>query len=371
MEKIRLLLSGDFAPLIHKDELNYEHFDEIKPILENSDLHITNLECPLTGSDNPIEKTGPSIKSNTESIGLLNQARVDIACLANNHIFDYAEKGILDTIDTLVNNNIEHIGLVNDPGRKEHWLIKVVKGKKFGFVNYCEHEFSVRYPGSLGASGYDSINAYYDINTLKKSVDYVIVLYHGGNEYYPLPRPDLKKDFHYLADLGADMVVGHHTHVISGYEFYNGKPLIYSLGNFFFPYKGEPDSWYQGILCLIEINEKINVKLINIIQCRNNMNVSQPSSAEETALNERLIELSQIIEDDNALLEKWNDFVIQNANGIRNNLLFPGKFERLGFKLGILKPRVRRVLSMNNILKCASLRNLLIDSLKEDIWKKK
>ena len=94
----------------------------------------------------------------------------------------------------------------------------------------------------MGASGYDPVNAYYEaIQALRPKVDWLIVLYHGGNEYYSLPRPGLKKDFHYLADLGADLVVGHHTHVISGYEIYNGKPLIYSLGNFFFPYKENPN----------------------------------------------------------------------------------------------------------------------------------
>ena len=100
----------------------------------------------------------------------------------------------------------------------------------------------------LGASGYDPVKAYYDINNLKALSDYVIVIYHGGNEYYPLPRPGLKNTFHYLADLGADVVIGHHRHVYSGYEIHNTTPLIYSLGNFWFPFENEPEESNFGVL---------------------------------------------------------------------------------------------------------------------------
>ena len=82
---------------------------------------------------------------------------------------------------------------------------------------------------------------------MRAQVEKVVVIYHGGNEYYPLPRPELKKTFHFLADIGADAVVGHHTHVFSGYEMYNGIPLVYSLGNFFFPLEGEPEESRYGV----------------------------------------------------------------------------------------------------------------------------
>ena len=71
------------------------------------------------------------------------------------------------------------------------------------------------------------------------------------------PDPDLKRDFHFLADVGADAVIGHHTHVFSGIENYRGKPLIYSLGNFFFPMEGEPESWSRGVICRLTVDDAV------------------------------------------------------------------------------------------------------------------
>ncbi|NLJ43963.1 MAG: CapA family protein, partial [Bacteroidales bacterium] len=210
---VSLIFSGDFAPLVPLSETNKDHFSAINDLLSGADLHITNLECPLTSSDQKTEKTGPHIKADREAAALLPQAGVDIVCLANNHIFDYGEKGIIDTIKICEEINIETLGIVSRHDGKAQWIIREIKGLKLGFLNYCEHEFSVRSKGLMGACGYDPVDAYYDISRLRPQVDYLIVLYHGGNEYYDLPRPGLKKDFHYLADIGADAVFGHHTHV--------------------------------------------------------------------------------------------------------------------------------------------------------------
>lgn len=364
---VRILLSGDFAPLLNLVEIHKEHVINIYKLIGHCDLHITNLECPLTLSENKIEKSGPHLKAHPECVNLLKQAKVNIACMANNHIFDYHEQGILDTINICGKHDIECLGIESETETKSPWLIKEFKGTRVGFLNYCEHEFSVRAKGLMGACGYNPVDAFYDISILRPLVDWLIVIYHGGNEYYSLPRPGLKKDFHYLADVGADMVVGHHTHVISGYEIYNGKPLIYSLGNFFFPYPGEPESWNEGILLNCIIEESIQFELIPFYQCKDGLQVTLIEGDKKESVLQKIKELSSIIIDDSLLEAAWNIYVQNTGEGLARQILYPTKMDKLLLKLPFLKKYIsdtKRSRSIINILRCTSLEQLLIDCLK-------
>ncbi|MBN1186916.1 MAG: CapA family protein [Bacteroidales bacterium] len=364
---IILLFSGDFAPLIPNNKIADNHFSSLSEIFNTSDLHITNLETPLTKCQVQIEKTGPSIKAEPAAISLLKQAKVNIACLANNHIYDYGEQGIKDTITECEKHNIETIGIVNRPDRKNSWFIKEIKSKKIGFLNYCEHEFSVREKGLMGACGYDPVDAYYEITYLKSLADYLIVIYHGGNEYYSLPRPGLKRDFHYLADLGADLVVGHHTHVLSGYEIYNGKPLVYSLGNFFFSYEGEPESWNEGVILNCMIGESFKFELIPFYQCKDRLKVTLMEGDKKESVLQKIKDLSSIISDDSKLEEAWKIYVQNTGEGLTKKILYPTKVDKLLLKLPFFKKYVSdrsRRRSLINILRCTSIEQLLIDGLK-------
>jgi len=367
LDPINLIFTGDFAPLVAFEKISGNHFEDLMQILDKSDLHISNLECPLTYSEDTIEKSGPAVKSDPGSVSLLNQAKVKIACMANNHIFDYGEKGINDTIEELKKSNIEEIGVINRTDGQEKWIVKEINGKKIGFLNYCEHEFSVRERGLLGASGYDPVKAYYDIRVLRPKVDWLIVIYHGGNEYYPLPRPELKMDFHYMADLGADLVVGHHTHVFSGYEIYKGKPLIYSLGNFFFPYEGEPESWNIGVLLNCIISESIKFELIPLYQCKDGLKVNLIEGDKKESVLQKIKDLSSIIADDSKLEEAWKIYVQNTGEGLTRKILYPTKVDKLLLKLPFFNKYVSdrsRLRSLINILRCTSLEQLLIDGLK-------
>ena len=372
-DKIRLLFSGDFAPLVDQDKISDNHFNTLNSLTSNVDAHITNLECPLTNSDKIIEKTGPAIKARPENVKLLKQAKVSIACLANNHIFDFGEQGITETLNVCHKNGIDTIGIVNRPDGRSHWIIEEIKGKKFGFLNYCEHEFSVRDEKLLGACGYNDIDAFYDIGKLKPKVDYLIVLYHGGNEYYPLPNPDMKKYFHYLADLGADAVIGHHTHVFSGLEIYNDKPLVYSLGNFFFPYPNEPDEWHKAVICKLEINRGIKCTLIPISQCKDSYDTTLLNETEANQILGEIERLSEIIIDDNILVLKWDEFSKIRGENIKRVLLYSTKVERLLFKYNYLYDFAHnrmnyktRALLIKNIVRCHSLRKLFLDNMKDN-----
>jgi poly-gamma-glutamate capsule biosynthesis protein CapA/YwtB (metallophosphatase superfamily) len=364
---IRLIISGDFVPVrpLKKDSDNY--FSGLSEFFSECDLHITNLEAPLTNSQKGIKKIGPLIKADPSSVLLLKDANVNIACLANNHIYDYSEQGIEDTIRACESANIETVGIVSRKGRESHWLIKSVKDKKIGFLNYCEHEFSVREEGLIGASGYDPVKAYYDINHLKDFADCIIVIYHGGNEYYPLPRPGLKNTFHYLADLGADAVIGHHTHVFSGYELYKSKPLIYSLGNFWFPCEDEPEESNYGILCRLTIREKIEMELIPFLQDISNGSIVVLSGNSAQNIMKKIDSFSGIIRDDSFLNKKWQEFVGQRAVEYLKQIPGTGFIGRVLLKAGIPVSRIlpfTKSVNVFNNLRCESHLDITRESLK-------
>lgn len=367
---IQLLFSGDFAPIIPAEKISANHFSELATLLATGDLLITNLEAPLTNSQIPIKKTGPSIKADPHSISLLKKAGVDIACLANNHIFDYGEQGIEDTIAFCSKNNINTCGIVSGKDKKDHWLIKTVRDKKIGFLNYCEHEFSVREKGLTGACGYDPVDAYYDILKLKPRVDYLIVIYHGGNEYHPLPRPELKKNFHYLADVGADAVVGHHTHVFSGYEMYNGIPLIYSLGNFFFPLEGEPEESRYGMICNLAFGKETEVSFKPLYLNPDTSNVEVLQGNTLAAMMQKLDSLSDIIKDDSSLGNEWGKYVSGRSDEYFKVITGVGLVGRLlhksGIKLSSLVP-IEKATHLLNLIRCQSHKDIVIESLKKHI----
>lgn len=369
---ITLLFSGDFAPPPEEVDISGADFSCIRELIGSSDLHITNLESPLTSTGETMIKTGPSVKASPRGVELLKKAGVGLACLANNHIFDFGESGLNETIEICERNGISVAGIVSGDGRDRRSVIHEINGVRFGFLNCCEHEFSVRERGMTGAYGFDHIDAFNDIRALKRVTERVIVIYHGGNEYYPLPRPDLKRDFHFLADVGADAVIGHHTHVFSGMEIYDGKPLVYSLGNFFFvPFEDEPESWHEGVLCRLKIDKSVSAELIPVIQCRKGLQVEFPADERIAEILSEIRLLSGVIADDAELQKRWDLYASTAGTGLANQILYPTRADKLMLRIPWLRHHVNnpeRLRSHINVLRCRSLEQLLTGNLKSRKW---
>lgn len=120
-------------------------------------------------------------------------------------------------------------------------------------MNVCEYEFSIAGKSSPGANPIDLIDLCSRIKKIRKDVNYIILIVHGGHEHYQLPSPRMKKLYHFFIDEGVDIVVNHHQHCYSGYELYNNKYIFYGLGNFCFDNKKKRDSiWNEGLL--LELN---------------------------------------------------------------------------------------------------------------------
>lgn len=196
-------------------------FKKTADFLKNADLVFINLESPLIPNCQPTEQGMIFCGNQTSVFGLL-YAGVTVANIANNHMGNYGIKGITETENLLLKNNIQVTGNGNP-------AISVVKGKKFGFLGYNEVGGGVQ-----GLAQADVNKLQQDIKELKRQVDFVIVAFHWGVEYTSIPTQQQKTFAHTAIDAGADLIIGNHPHWVQAVEQYKGKFITYAHGNFVF-----------------------------------------------------------------------------------------------------------------------------------------
>jgi gamma-polyglutamate biosynthesis protein CapA len=217
-------------------------FINVDPLFLNADAVVVNLEDPLTTSSINYKKTVP-LKANPIYAPLLKKNNIIVACLANNHIMDYGDTGLTDTINALKSNGINYTGAGDNLDQATQPVYLNIKGRKIAILNFLDNSTFTEFlpsemPGAtINSPGY----APADWNIIKKRIDeskqnsdITIVVFHYGNEYSTTPNPSQIELSHECIDEGADMVIGSHPHVIQKIESYKGKPVFYSLGNFVF-----------------------------------------------------------------------------------------------------------------------------------------
>jgi len=212
-------------------------FLSMSSFLKNADLTIGNLESPFYDEGGQV-RSGMVFKAEPKSVSGLKQAGFDILTLANNHFGNQGTAGMLYTFSLLSKNNIDYIGAGKNLAEAEKILIKEVNGVKMAFIgveNYSiapESYFATPLkPGLLHVEA-DKIGKI--VKRAKSKVDIVVVTYHGGTEYAPRANQDQINFARAAVDAGADIVIGHHPHVVQNLEIYKGKMILYSLGNFVF-----------------------------------------------------------------------------------------------------------------------------------------
>ena len=219
-------------------------------VTSEADYNIINMEAPIvSGEGTPITKNGSNLKVNSCAIDALKWASFDCVTLANNHFYDYGEKGVKDTLIACRERCIDYVGAGLNLTEASQTLYKEIHGKTFAIINCCEHEYSIAAENSGGSNPINPIQQYYAINEAKKQADHVIVICHGGIEFFQYPTPRMVEWYRFFIDVGADAVINHHQHCYSGYEIYNGKPIFYGLGNFCFDrFDKRNSSWNNGYL---------------------------------------------------------------------------------------------------------------------------
>ena len=242
-EEVSLIAVGDISysrgveRVIKKEKSITYPFLKIQDYLKGADLVFGNLETPITqGPEIPDFKM--IFRSNPGTEKALKQAGFSILSLANNHTPDFGEQGLKDTFNFLENAGIKYVGA----GQNEQEAYQPVyigkKGIKFAFLAYNDPDVV---PAFYGASANRAGTAFMRqekmIETVKKAkqkADFVIVSMHAGAEYSDRPNDPQINFAHAAIDAGADLVIGHHPHVVQTLEKYKGKYIFHSLGNFVF-----------------------------------------------------------------------------------------------------------------------------------------
>ncbi len=377
----KLLVTGDFCPInrVQNFVINDSEslYGDLLPHIRSSDFKITNLECPLTSSNQNIIKTGPCIKATEESIKLLNLVKFNLVTLANNHIMDYGKEGVKSTLKICSENHISTVGAGKNLQEAKAPFITSINGIKVGIINIAENEFCTATKNKYGANPLDIIENFYQIKMTRSVVDFLLVIYHGGREHYQLPTPRVRQTFRFFIHSGVDVVIGHHPHCYSGYELVNNKPIFYSLGNFIFDYKKkyQQGKWTQGLAVKITLskNSDIKFKLLPFHQGRSNdPRLSLLKGNDKNIFTQKINELNNIIVNDDLFDMAWNDYLKSQEKIYRNLLFVKNKYFR---KLLSIINLPKLPISANNhetlllnLLKCETHHEIMKETLNKDLY---
>ncbi len=236
-----ILLAGRAEQLIEEQGCGAP-FAGVADVLRRADLSIGNLECSLTTSGSAAEKTW-TFRAHPDTAAALVDAGYDLVTLANNHSMDYGADALIETISALQSRGINSVGAgENLACARRHVVVEVgappVRVAVLGYSNMRPTEFyaSEDCPGTNPAR----LSAVTDDVAAARGVaDSVIVLFHWGDELSTAPSERQRLLAHAAADAGADLVIGHHPHVLQGFELRGRSLIAYSLGNFLFPSRGQ------------------------------------------------------------------------------------------------------------------------------------
>jgi poly-gamma-glutamate synthesis protein (capsule biosynthesis protein) len=210
-------------------------FEKIQGITGSADIAFCNLECAISARSTRKFKDCNFCIRPEDAKGLAF-AGFNVVSLANNHMFDCEKNGIVSTIEFLRQEKIKFAGAGKAPAEALRPAIFDLKNTRIGFLAYNAYPMDWIHleEDQPAIAFYDSGRAIEAIEKLKKKADVVIVSLHWGDEYHKKPNSRQIKTAHQLIDAGADLILGHHPHVLQPIEEYKNGVIVYSLGNFVF-----------------------------------------------------------------------------------------------------------------------------------------
>ncbi len=208
----------------------------VQELFHSADLICVNFEAPIFSAELiPMPKTGPAIGQLASSLQTCREWGFTHFSLANNHIMDYGYNGLVSTMGHLQDMPHFGAGLNFDQAYQPCWV--EAPGMRIALLSFAEAQFGVLQDEHIvDQAGYAWIEhprARKAVREAREKADWLIVQVHAGLEMVDLPLPEWRQRYRELIDLGADLVIGHHPHVIQGSETYKGKMIYYSLGNFY------------------------------------------------------------------------------------------------------------------------------------------
>lgn len=373
MASIKISILGDVCPTEDYRDLwdNGKAFDSIASMISASDLAIANLECPATKYAKPMMKCGPCLRAEPLDVVLLKQKGFSLLSLANNHIKDYQEQGVLDTLQLCKENGIAYVGAGENCEEAKKARFFEMKGRRIGVLSFAEKEFNIATETEAGANLFDVYESPEYIADCKKKCDYLIVLYHGGIEHYRYPSEELQKKCRLMIRFGADIVICQHSHCIGACEYYENGYILYGQGNGVYGYRDGNQAWNEGLLLTIELSDKPIIKETLLLATKESVVCASGEIAEKRM--QQFYEESKKLHNKQFLKEEWIQFC--RKNGAINRPLFYGK-SRIAIATNritknklfrAMMPKSREMVTMN-LIRCDAWREVITTLLEFDIY---
>ncbi len=230
-----IMLAGRWTPLLKKKGYDYP-FHGVKKLLLTGDINLANLESPIaTGGTEYAEKKF-RFRAEPPVARAIGAAGFNLVTLANNHSMDFGGGALLETLEHLKKHNIAWIGAGKNLDEARQMALYTIKGKKIAFLGYSltqPLEFFAGHDRPGTTPGYEKLVTA-DITSARAQADYVIVSFHWGKEAAGTIQAYQQITARKAIDAGADVIIGHHPHVLQGIERYKKGVIFYSLGNFAF-----------------------------------------------------------------------------------------------------------------------------------------
>lgn len=230
-------------------------FEDVAPIFREADISFVNLETCVSERGQSEKNEGYGFRTPPQFLEVYTTAGIDIVSCANNHARDYGMDALADTFGNLDKYGIDYIGAGSDIDAAKKLVTYEINGIKIGFtacnmINHNSTWYATDERAGLVCVDYGDHQWYLDlISEYEKQCDVLFVSVHWGIEYLYDITAEQQEFGHQLCDSGADIILGHHPHVLEPIEHYNGKMIFYSLGNFLF-YKMDD---YAGQTAIFEI----------------------------------------------------------------------------------------------------------------------
>lgn len=356
---IKLSFFGDFVA-VNPSKISFS--DELQQLLIGSDVNVCNFEAPVEGGFKAFDREGPRVKQSAESPRFLIKNGFNVIQLANNHMCDYGQEGCKATIDAF--KDVLTVGAGDFDNAYKVGVIEV-KGKKLGFLSFVHHEFGVlegwEKAGTLGTAWICHEKVSQIIQQSKGMVDYLFVLPHAGIELVDAPLPEWRAIYRNFIDCGADAVIGTHPHVPQGWGFYKGKPICYSLGNFYFDaIENTNPYWKKSLMAQIKIGDTddVNLTIFNITVNEGKISIDESEQTKQhNEENCALLQDNQAYSDyiDRVCLKSWQEYQIWMIRGLGAISTKLGFFESLkSVYCALFRSRAKSLLT--NVMQCESHR---------------
>ena len=233
-----VMFSDPFLSSYDKSGISAIADNEMLEHMQNADLFLINEEFPFSLRGEAMEDKQFTFRADPKYVKIFQELGVDIATVANNHALDFGRDAFCDTLDTLKNTDITCIGGGYNLSEASAPAVRTLNGQTFAIFGATRVSPSATWYASDSQAGlfqtYDATLLNQKIAEAHTEYDHVIVFVHWGIERNETPEDYQRSLAKGYIDAGADLVVGCHPHVLQGFEYYNGVPIVYSLGNYLF-----------------------------------------------------------------------------------------------------------------------------------------